>query len=376
MQGFAAPEYEHVVDAFEKSADAAGEDAAAVCVTVEGEVVVDVARGPWKPDSLVCVFSVTKGLAALCAQMLYDRGLLDVTAPVTRYWPEFGVNGKEATTVAQLLNHTSGVLTVPRYWEEVGPDSSGLLDHDRMASLVAAAPPAWPPGSAFAYHAFTYGWMVGELVRRLDGRSLGRFFAEEVARPLGLDLFIGLPDDQAGRVLESEPPADAMDPVVFAGVAEDLLAGGPTSLEAWSFASMFVPLGTVDVQQWLASFMNRPDTRRAELPAGNAIGDARSIALMYAALANGRGGLVSPDAIDVFTEPHTVADGTATGMGLGYAVYGPGFGGPATTWRAFGHSGAGGNLGLADPTRRLSYGYVKNRMILDQDAAWAPLRAL
>lgn len=368
MEGFVAPGFERVAETFESATAAAGEDGVAMAMTVEGEVVVDVWRGEWAEDSLVCIYSATKGMTALCVQLLVDRGLLDVDAPVTRYWPEFAANGKESTLVRHVLNHTAGVLTFPRYWEVLGADCGGIVDHDVMAEHLAAAAPSFPPGTAHAYHAHTYGTILGELVRRLDGRTIGTLFAEEVAKPLGLDLFIGLPDELVPRVVDTKPPREQVDVSPFDGASDDLRAGGPTSLEALSYASMFLPLDTPDPAAFLAALMNRPSVRRGELPSGNAIGDARSLARMYAPLALGGGGLVSPEVIAQFAEPQTV-DGNPTGMGLGYGLMGP-------DARQFGHSGAGGNVGLADPDRRRSYAYVKSRMLYDTEVMWKPLHAV
>lgn len=367
MEGFVAPGFERVAEKFDSATKAAGEDGAAMAMTVEGEVVVDVWRGEWAEDSLVCIYSATKGMTALCVQLLVDRGLLDVDAPVTRYWPEFGANGKESTLVRHVLNHTAGIFTFPRYWEVLGPDCAGLADHDLVATHLAAAAPAWPPGTAFGYHAHTFGYVLGELVRRVDGRTLGAYFAEEVAKPLGLDLYIGLPDELAGRVVPTAPPRQQGDASVYAGASDDLRAGGPTSPEAWAYASLFVPLDTADPAPFLAELMNRPYIRRAELPSGNAIGDARSLARMYAPLALGGAGLVSAERIAQFTEAQTTG-GVPTGSGLGYGLFGP-------DGRQFGHTGAGGNVGLADPDRRRSYAYVKSRMLYDAEVIWKPLHA-
>ena len=368
MEGFVAPGFERVAETFERETEAAGEDGAAMAMTVEGELVVDVWRGDWAEDSLACIFSCTKGLTALCIHLLADRGLLDVDAPVAQYWPEFGSNGKEATLVRHVLTHTAGLLSFPRYWEALGPDSTGLADHELVAAHLAAAPPVWPPGTGFAYHAHTFGYVLGELVRRIDGRSAGAFFAEEVAKPLGLDLFIGMPDDVAPRVVPISPPRGPVDMTPYAGASDELrAAGSPTTAEAWSYASLFAPLDHPNIVAFLAELMNRPEIRRAELPSGNAIGDARSLARMYVPLALGGAGIVSPESIAQFSEPQTL-DGAPLSMGLGYALFGP-------DARQFGHTGAGGNIGLADPDRRRTYAYVKTRMIENAEVGWKPLHA-
>ena len=391
VHGIAADGFEHVVDAFRASAVAGAEMGAATAITVEGELVVDLwwgetADGPWARDTLVPVFSCTKGMASLCIHLLADRGLLDVDAPIARYWPEFAAAGKEAGLVRHILNHSLGLLTVPEYPSLLGPRSERLVDDRYMASLLADAPLAWEAGTGVGYHALTFGWLTGELVRRIDGRSIGRFFAEEVAAPLGLDAWIGTPPEVHGRIARSEMPEPPTDPEVLATfdtllrAAREAMAAGNTNDPAAAFiAAVFTP-ADVEPTAFLVELVNAPATRVAELAGGNGIADARSLARMYAPLANegampGGGRLVSPESIALFRQPRPLPDGTATGYGLGYAIYGQGFGGPGVPGEAFGHSGAGGNLAFADPTRRLSYAYVKNKMVYDGEAAWRPVRA-
>jgi len=388
VRGAVATGFDHVVEEFAKATAEGGELGAAAAATIDGELVVDLWRGeaapgrPWDRDTLVCVYSCTKGLAALCAHMLSERGLLDVDAPVTRYWPEYGANGKESTLVRHILSHQAGLVTLPRYWEVIGPDGLILGDLDFMATSLAALPPAFEPGTAVAYHALTYGSLVGELVRRIDGRTIGRFFAEEVAGPLDLDLYIGLPDDLVGRVSDTRVPEVPPDPAAATAALEvwrtaegEILSGEMVTPEAMLFASLFAPPGE-DPTDWITRLMNHPTIRRSELAGGNAIGTARALAGMYVPLATGGGGLVSPQSIEQWSTEQLLPDGTPTMFALGYAVYGTGFGGPEVEWGAFGHPGAGGNVGLADPTRHVSYGYVKNCMVADPDVPWRPLRAL
>ena len=354
------------------------ERGAAVCALVDGEPVVDIWGGArhdgttWERDTLACFFSVTKGLTALCAQMLDDRGRLDVDAPIAEYWPEFAANGKERVLVRHALSHTAGLLTVPRWWELSGDHGEGLADDVAVAEALAAAPLSWEPGTAAGYHALTYGWLVGELVRRIDGRSIGRFFAEEVAGPLGLELFIGLPPGLDDRVTDSIalPQVELTDELRAvhdkgwaAAEADDL-----TVLEAAGIGSTFPPRGTEKIGEYLTALMNDPTIRHAELPAGNGIGTARSLARMYAVLAAGGsfGGveLVSPETIERWRTRTVLPDGTALDFGLGYAVYAADETTGAGDGR-FGHGGAGGSLGFAHPERRLAYGWTKNKMRMD-----------
>jgi len=395
VNGFVAPGFEPVVDALIESADSAGEDGVAVAATIEGETIVDIwsgdaDAGPWQRDTMCCIFSCTKGLASLCVHILADRGLLDVGAPVVRYWPEYGAQGKEATLVRHFLNHSAGVVTLPRYYEVLPAGNAGLSDSASIAEHLAASPPSWEPGTACGYHALTFGWLVGELVKRIDGRTIGRFFAEEVAGPLGLDAFIGLHQEAETRVTDARAPrlgspqadtATAQIDALLPAAREQLLAGDISSPEALMFGALFIPPDVSDISEWIVQLMNDPIIRRAELAGGNGIASARALADMYVPLANaGRAAngtqLVSPESIERFSTPQPLADGTETGYALGYAVYPAGAGIADVDGRSFGHSGAGGNLGLADPGRRLSYAYVKNRMVYDIDAASAPLRAV
>jgi CubicO group peptidase (beta-lactamase class C family) len=393
VRGYVADGFEKVAEVLADTATKAGEMGVGVHITIEGETVVDLSwgdteKGPWASDDLVCVYSCTKGITALVAQMLVSRGLLDVEAPVATYWPEYAVNGKEDTLVKYFLNHSAGVLTFPRYWELIGPDSLGIADFDLMTKKIAEAPPSWVPGAGAGYHALTYGWLVGELVRRIDGRTVGRFFAEEVAGPMGIDAYLGLPEALHHRAVQTYAPlpilddeAQAIAQAALKTGQQHLLAGNMEAMEALMVGSLFVSPEHPDISAFLPEVMNNPIIRSCELPAGNAFASAKGLAGAYTALANGGTvpngpTLVSQESIDLFTTPTSTTTGLPTGYGLGFGLLLEGFGGEGVPGTAFGHGGAGGNMGLADPTRRLSYAYVKNRMIYDGEAAMAPLRAL
>ncbi len=201
--GFVEPGFEAVRDAFASNFAAGHELGAAFCVHVEGRKVVDLCGGsfdsggskPYGPDALQLVFSTTKGATAVCANLLAQRGLLDMDAPVTTYWPEFGQAGKESIPVRQLLSHQAGVPAIDR---RLTPEE--LQSWTPVAEALAEQAPFWTPGTAHGYHALSYGYLVGEVVRRITGRSLGTFFADEVAGPLGLEFFIGLPEEYEDRV--------------------------------------------------------------------------------------------------------------------------------------------------------------------------------
>lgn len=362
----------------------------AVSVYLHGEAVVDAWCGrangeePWREDTLAIVFSCTKGMTALCAHILIDRGLLDPEARVVTYWPEYGQAGKEATLVRHLLNHTSGVLSFPRYWELFGSDPARLGDLDAIAPRLAAAAPAWEPGTQTGYHALTYGWLIAELVRRIDGRSIGRFFSEEVAQPLGLEAWIGSPAEHDRRVA-SPFSGGVEDPAALqaarenaAKAAAELRNDDFSSLQALGHASLFLPVDESvdlgDVAQVLADMLDPPAVRRVEVPGGGAIADARSLARMYGALAVGGSldgvRLVSADSIPLVSAHRPTDTGAPTGFALGYAVI-PELPGatPGPRKGAFGHPGAGGNLGFADPASEVGFGLVKNKMTDDRTAA-------
>jgi CubicO group peptidase (beta-lactamase class C family) len=384
--GFVAPGFEDVRDALTAGAKTYRERGCAVSAYVDGTKVVDLWWGeadsrPWEEDTLAMVFSATKGAVALCTQILADRGVLDVEAPVSRYWPEYAANGKESTLVEHLLNHTAGVLTVPRYWEVVGSDGSGFTDWELMTASLAAAPPSWKPGSRDMYHGLTFGYLVGEVIRRIDGRTVGRFFAEEVAAPLGLELYIGTPASvhpriTAGRAA-SPDERETMTPdqrQLLAelerrrAVARELVKSGDViSVEAlpWSSTWSHPDLEEQDLGAFYARW-NSAVFRQAELPSGNGITTARHLARMYALLACGGEldgvRLVSPESIERFRPAGTRLDPQpGLHFGLGYhnmahlSISGADSG-------AFGHQGAGGILAFADPARRLGFAFVRNEL--------------
>lgn len=319
---------------------------------------------PWRQDTLALVFSTTKGVTALVAQVLADRGRLDINAPVARYWPEFAAAGKEAVTVAQVLEHSAGVLSFPNYEEVLAAD--GGAGWGRTADIVerlAAAPLWWVPGEQHGEHAVTYGWIIGEVVRRIDGRTLGGFFRDEIAGPLGLDFWIGLPTELLARVADLLPPRGELAPEVRRRV-EEIFAPGSASGAAFFVGAR---RGVADI----AKLANRAADRVAEIPASNGIGDARSLARLYGALAIG-GEL---DAVRIVSEEsirrhsrerfngYDVIIRTEKRYALGYMLptpaepqYGP------NPDRAFGHPGLGGSLAFADPVAGVGYGYVMNQM--------------
>jgi CubicO group peptidase (beta-lactamase class C family) len=359
IQGGCRPRYARVREAFAEGFRSRREIGAAVAITVEGEPVVDLFAGhadpartrPWQRDTIVHLYSATKGMAALCAHRLLERGALALDEPVARYWPEFAAEGKGSIPVRWLLSHRAGLpaLRTPL-------PAEALYDPHAMAAALAAAAPCLPPGT-LGYHPMTFGWLVGELVRRASGRSLGRFFREEIAEPLGADLHIGLDpaeEKRAADVTDLEPPPEL---AASFGAAQ----GGEPPLLLLAFAN---PSGHGD--------HNSPQHRRAEIPAINGHGSAAALARIYGALAcDGELDgvrVLAPESVALArTQQDAGVDpllGIPLRMGLGYWLAQPrvpGFGfGPNEG--AFGHPGAGGSLGFADPSARVGFGYVTNRM--------------
>ncbi len=362
LRGTCDPRFDRVRDAFAEGFRAGREIGAAVAVRVDGEPLVDLHAGHadpartrrWTRETIVHLFSVTKAMTALCAHRLIERGVLDLEAPVARYWPEFAQGGKGAISVRWLLSHRAGLPAVRR---PLPPEA--MYDWHAMCAALAAAEPCIEPGR-LVYHPMTFGWLAGELVRRVDGRSLGTFFREEIAEPLGADLHIGLSpaeEKRAADITDLEPPKELAE--TFAGAQ-----GGELPLLALAFLN---PLGTGN--------MNSAAHRRAEIPAINGHGSAEALARIYGALA--RGGeqdgvrVLSAAGVERAREEQAweldPLMGIRIRMGLGFWISQPGVPGLSygPNQGAFGHAGAGGSLGFADPRARLGFGYVTNRMGTD-----------
>ena len=356
VHGTCEPAFAAVAEAFAVNFARHEEVGAAVCVYHQGRPVVDLWGGladrdaglPWQRDTLQLVFSTTKGMAATCVHLLVERGELDLDAPVARYWPEFAAQGKGDIPLRWVMSHEAGLAAVTG---EVTMDD--VLGWHGVVEAIAAQAPVWEPGTAHGYHARSYGWILGEVVRRVSGRSLGRFFAEEIAGPFGLDFFIGLPDGELDRVAHLYPPVidPATKEVMDAFMGPDTLLGqvisGPSGLFGYD-------------DTW-----NRPDVLAAEMPSSNGVGTARAVARMYAALIGDIDGRRLLDAATVAraTEVQVSGPDKVIGMpmsfGLGYMTPPPA--GPPGS---FGHAGAGGSLGIADPSTGWSLGYVMNQMQL------------
>ncbi|MFG2264203.1 serine hydrolase domain-containing protein [Streptomyces sp. NPDC048720] len=360
VQGHCDPRFTAVREAFEENFRDRGELGAAVAVTVGGETVADLWGGwadaartrPWERDTLVNVWSTTKGPVALCAHLLADRGLLDFDRPVAAYWPEFAAAGKEDVRVRDLLSHRAGLsgLREPHSVEE-------LYDWELTTARLAATEPWWEPGTRSGYHALTWGFLVGEVIRRVSGLRPGAFLEKEVTGPLGLDFTIGLPEKETGRAAELVHARSRDDgeraaafgqlpPAAIAALANPPVGAAQANTAAW---------------------------RAAEIPAANGHGTARSVAALYGVFA-GRGSygdrrILSPEAVERVREGQGACRDLVLGagfegeteIGLGLWLSGP-HGSYGPNPRAFGHDGFGGSCGLADPEAEVSLGYAMNRM--------------
>jgi len=363
VNGTVAPGFEAVRDEFARNLRFRGELGGAFAAYQGERCLVDVWGGQaarsvppreWSRHTLSVIFSCTKGLTTVCLLMLVDRGALDLDAPVCRYWPEFAAQGKADISVEEVLSHQS---RLPAFRITVGV--AELQDAVGLAAALAAQAPFAEDAAAAFYHAITFGFLCGELVRRVDGRSLGRFFAEEVAAPLGLEAWIGLPT-------EVEPRVSVLDLADGYGEQADEL----TSDDSSDFVSLLKrvyasPPIVLRPDEWF----NRPELHAAEIPAAGGISDARSLARLYACLANGGEldgvRLLSARTIALARQPraqwHDEVFDFDVRYGLGFELYPPArrHGAPES---AFGHTGLGGSVGAAWPAAGIGYAYVTNRL--------------
>ncbi len=291
MDMYVAAGFEPVHKAFEQGATDLGDGGGAFSAYVEGVPVVDLWGGtarpgqPWASDTRAVLMSLTKGLTALCVQILVDRGQVDLDAPVSTYWPQFAAGGKEAVLVRHVLTHTAGVLSFPGAPELLGLDGTGWDDYDAIADGLAAATPAWQPGTRFGYHALSFGWLLGEIVRRVIGRRVGVFFREEVAEPLGLDTRIGTPPAEQRLVAHVRPFS-------FAGLppqAEQAYEANQARIrDAGTLAGQaFAARNGTTIMDRLDEFFNNAHVLGLEIPASNGTSTARSLARLFAMLAMG-----------------------------------------------------------------------------------------
>jgi CubicO group peptidase (beta-lactamase class C family) len=385
------PGYEPVRAAFEAGAGTLGRGGGAYCAYVDGRPVVDLWGGtarpgsPWEAGTTTVIMSATKGLASLCVQLLADRGKLDLDAPVAQYWPEFGQRGKETTLVRHVMLHTTGVLGFPGQTDVLRFDGTGWDDYAAIADGFAAAAPEWEPGTRHAYHALSFGWLAGEIVRRASGRSIGRFFQDEVAGPLGLECWIGTPEAELSRVaFVHKASLDHLPGLMRKAVlASESLARDTSTMTGRAFLG---GNGTSGIDE-LERIFNNPKVLRAEFPAGGGTSTARALARVWAVQAMGGEldgvRLLSPESVERWGRvetstpdllmaeipmPRMMASKDApVPRTLGYLGNGPmpGLGhrfGPNPD--AFGAEGLGGQFGFADRRSRIAVGYVRSDLAM------------
>lgn len=352
VQGFTQDRYGAVRDAFEANL-AGGEDVgASFCATLEGETVVDLWGGfadagktrAWEKDTIVNVYSTTKTMTFLTALLIADRGELDFDAPVARYWPEFAANGKADIKVSHLMAHSAGLSG----WRQK-ITTEDLYDWDKVTALLAAQAPLWEPGTASGYHAITQGYLVGEVVRRITGKSLGTVFREEIAEPLGADFHIGLPASEDARVAELIPPPQGQ-------AAED---GAQSEIQKISFNNPGVDVSATRTRGW----------RGAEIPAAGGTGNARSVAEIHAILANGgvaKGRRFMSEAgcrkaLELQIEGQDLVLGTPARFGMGFGLAGGVLPLPNPADSMY-WGGYGGSLIMIDMKARTTIAYAMNKM--------------
>jgi CubicO group peptidase (beta-lactamase class C family) len=371
VQGSVTPGFEPVRDAFAINVTEVGGGGAAFAATVAGELVVDLWAGhageePWTAETRAVIMSATKGVATVGIARLVDRGQIDVDAPMAKYWPEFAEGGKTEVTVTQVLSHSVGLSSVPGYEDLIKPDGRGWDQTEEIVRRLASAVPEWSPGTGFGYHGITIGWLMGELVRRVSGKSLGTLIREEIAGPLGLGLDIGTPPERQGLVA----PIGSFDH--HTPEQRDALRVDPSAL---AYRMIFMVDGRTAVAHGDA-FFREPSRLAGELPAANGTATARALATLYGALANGGRHedlqVLSEGTIDTFRAEQVRGIDLVVGeyrrRGLGFQLAIP-HEGDAFNWgpheESFGHSGAGGQIGYADPVSKAGIGFVRSHLTND-----------
>ncbi len=370
IHGTVAPGYEPVKEAFEANFRERNEVGAACSVSVDGQLVVDLWGGvadpktnrPWVEDTMVNVFSTTKGVSSLALAHAHSHGLFDYDEKVATYWPEFATSGKEDVTVRQVLSHQAGLCAI-----DEPMDLDTLADPDAVAVALAEQAPAWVPGQKHGYHGVSLGWYESEIIRRVDPqhRTIGQYFADEIAAPLGIEFYIGLPDHIGDERIAPVLGDWFRTKMVFnirklpTAFVKNFL--NPKSITARSFSNPKV-VG-------MPHMYNTPEMRRIELPASNGTGTARAIAAAYGEFATGGHKLgIKPETLEALSKPAAPpTDGQfdevlqmETTFSLGYCKPWPGF--EFGSKSAFGTPGAGGSFGFADPEIGLGFAYVMNRM--------------
>jgi len=364
ISGFVKPEFEAVREAFVENFERRNELGAACCIYYRGEKVVDLWGGvrnestgePWEEDTMVIVFSTTKGLAGLAMALAHSQGLFDYDERISKYWPEFAQQGKDKITIRQLLAHQAGLFA----FDELG-DKSTIADLDRLAVVLARQKPAYEPGTQQVYHALTLGYYESELLRRVDpkGRSIGQYFQDEIATPLGLDFYIRLPEEIPNTRLATLRQAKiGVSAMLTMPIPLILASMNPRSAIRRALVGSLLPLDK-----------ERVYARNFEVPSGGGVGTARAIAYAYSVFATGGKelGLREETLRQLMAPPVAPLHGFRDGalkveipFSLGFAKPSPKnpFGSPSS----FGAPGSGGSFGFADPQAEIGYGYVLNGM--------------
>lgn len=355
IKGYCDPKFQAVADAFTRCFTEHGENGASVAVTVEGEMVVDLWGGfmdeeatrPWEEQTLGIIFSATKGIVTTAVHMLVERGQIDLDSPIARYWPEYAQNGKQNVTLRQVMSHTAGLPFIDAELYMGAP-----YDWQTMIEACAAQKPEWEPGSTLAYHAITFGWIVGEVIHRVSGQMPGEFIAREIAEPLGAEFYLGLPESQDSNVadwIDPQPESSSESPPGPSPASGGLRLG---------FLRANTPRNALSTRAWKA----------AQIPAANGYSNGRGLAKIYQPLALGgeHNGVRIMDrstieaAIVQQADDYDVVLLANAKRAVGYKLIWPDLG-ETIGERTFGHPGLGGSLGCADPDKRMSLGYVMNK---------------
>ena len=372
VTGRVEPGWEKVGDAFAANFSEYSEVGATFCLYHRGRPVVDLAGGiadqatggVYSHETLQNVFSTTKGATAIAAHLLVQRGLLDLDAPVSSYWPEFAAAGKADVPVRMLLCHQVGLPTI-----DARLSMEQVLAVTPVVEALAAQAPFWEPGRAHGYHALTYGWLVGEVVRRVDGRSIGRFLAEEIAAPLGLDFWIGLPETEESRVapllpmvmLGTPPDPSALEPQDRERMMS-MMDPNSLAMRALSLNGAMGGLGASDTP------FNTRAVHATEMPAANGMTNAASLARLYASTIGEVDGvrILESATVDAARRTHSKGPDRVlmieSHFGAGFMLDGVMC--PLLSSGSYGHPGAGGSLGFADPEAEIAFGYVMNQMAM------------
>jgi CubicO group peptidase (beta-lactamase class C family) len=374
VQGTVEPAFQRVRELLEEQFANGQHIGAGVCVYHQGRVVADLwggladedAKTPWQRDTMAMSYSTTKGLTATCLHILADRGLVDYQAPVATYWPEFARKGKEKITVYHLLTHQAGMAPLPE-----GMHGDDLFDWERVIHGLENEEPAWEPGAETGYHAVTFGFLVGEVVRRVSGKRIGQFLRDEVCKPLGLrDMYIGAPESVEPQIAKLKNRM-IISPEMMQQIQERLAGGGEMMSPLTQRAMGMRPGATMAAEQ--DNMFDTPAGHRAEIPAANGVMTARDLARMYACLANGGeldgARLMSSERVRIMSAQQTKRPDKViiveVGWALGYMTGGiEGWPqGPRET--AFGHAGLGGSIGYCDPEIEMAFGFTTNALAMD-----------